>query len=95
MHELAQRGFEISQQQMVRITYKDLTFEEPLRYDVLVNNCLLLELKAVERVIPIHKAKLLSYMKLLNIPLGLIVNFHESVLTRGVHRLLLAGANRS
>jgi len=72
---------------MVRITYKDLTFEEPLRYDVLVNNCLLLELKAVERVIPIHKAKLLSYMKLLN--------FHESVLTRGVHRLLLAGANRS
>jgi len=80
---------------MVRITYKDLTFEEPLRYDVLVNNCLLLELKAVERVIPIHKAKLLSYMKLLNIPLGLIVNFHESVLTRGVHRLLLAGANRS
>jgi len=52
-------------------------FEEPLRFDVLIEDCLLLELKCVQEILPIHKAQLLSYMKLLDIPLGLIINFHE------------------
>ena len=53
--------------------------------------CLLVEAKAVEGVVPIHKAQLLSYMKLLDIPLGLIVNFHTLKLTDGVSRLILPG----
>ena len=68
-------------------------FEEPLRFDVLVEDGLLLELKAVQEVLPIHKAQLLSYMKLLDIPLGLLINFHELRLVEGVHRLMLPGAN--
>jgi len=48
----------------------------------------------VQEILPVHKAQLLSYMKLLNIPLGLIINFHESKLTDGVVRLILPGANR-
>jgi len=48
----------------------------------------------VEKILPIHKPQLLSYMKLLNIPLGLLINFHEMQLTDGVHRLILPGANR-
>jgi GxxExxY protein len=93
VHEFALRKIATSNQKLVRITYKDLIFEEPLRYDVLVENCLLLELKSVERVLPIHKAQLLSYMKLLNMPVGLIFNFHEPVLKTGIHRLILPEAN--
>src|SRR5437773_2809762 len=81
-------------QKIVVITYKVFSREEPLRFDVLVEDCVLVEAKAVEKVLPIHKAQLLSYMKLLNIPLGLLINFHEAKLTDGVHRLMLPEANR-
>ncbi len=66
---------------------------EPLRFDVLVEGCVLVEAKAVEKVVPIHKAKLLSYMKLLDVPLGLLINFHEMKVTDGISRLILPGAN--
>jgi len=55
---------------IVPIEYKGFVFEEPLRLDLLVDDCLIVELKAVEKVLPIHKAQLLSYMKLLNKPLA-------------------------
>jgi GxxExxY protein len=61
---------------------------------VLVDGCLLVELKAVQEVAPIHKAQLLSYMKLLNVPLGLLFNFHEVKLVDGISRLVLPGANQ-
>jgi GxxExxY protein len=77
----------------VMIEYKGFTREEPLRFDMLVEGCVV-EAKAVEKILPIHKAQLLSYMKLLNIQLGLLINFHEMKLTDGVHRLILPGANR-
>ena len=64
-----------------------------MKLDLLVNNCLLVEVKAVETVHPIHQAQLLSYMKLLDIPLGLIINFHEQKLVDGVSRLILPGSN--
>ena len=57
-------------------------------------NSVLVEAKAVEKVLPIHKAQLLSYMKLLNVPVGLLINFHEMKVTDGIHRLILSGANR-
>ena len=79
-------------QKAVRIEYKGFTFEEPLRFDLLVENCLLIELKSVERVLPIHKAQLLSYLKLLDIPIGLLINFHEEKLVDGISRLILPGA---
>ena len=81
-------------QKLVMIEYKGFTREEPLRFDMLVQSCVLVEAKAAEKILPIHKAQLLSYMKLLNIPLGLLINFHEMKLTDGVHRLILPGANR-
>ena len=81
-------------QQVVRIEYKGLVFEEPLRLDVLVDGCLLIENKVVEKVLPIHKAQLLSYMKLLDIPLGLLINYHEPLLKDGITRLILPGADR-
>jgi GxxExxY protein len=71
-----------------------LVFEETLRCDVLVEDCLLLELKSVQEILPIHKAQLLSYMKLLDVPIGLLLNFHEIRLTDGVARMILPGANQ-
>ena len=93
MHELFLRRHAAVNQKLIRITYKDLTFEEPLRFDVLVEDCLLIEAKSAEKILPIHKAQLLSYMKLLNVPIGLLINFHETVLKNGIHRLILPGAN--
>jgi GxxExxY protein len=94
MRELVLRNIACVNQQLVQIEYKGMTFEESLRFDVLVENCLLLELKAVQEILPIHKAQLLSYMKLLNIPIGLIFNFHELKLTDGIVRMILPGANQ-
>jgi len=94
MRELELRNIPAVNQRLVRVEYKGLVFEEPLRFDVLIADCLLLELKCVQEILPVHKAQLLSYMKLLDIPLGLILNFHESKLTDGVVRLILPGANR-
>jgi GxxExxY protein len=90
--ELELRGCHTSSQSIVTIRYKSFEREEPLRYDVLVEDGVLVEVKAMEDVHPIHKAKLLSYMKLLNVPLGLVINFHELKLTNGVSRLILPGA---
>src|SRR5467141_3505588 len=94
LKELGLRGLGCLSQKLVVIEYKGFTREEPLRFDVMVENCLLVEAKAVQQVLPIHKAQLLSYMKLLNLPVGLLINFHEMKLTDGVHRLILPGANR-
>jgi len=95
MREMELRRITAINQRAVRIEYKGFVFEELLRFDVLVEDCLLLELKSVQEVLPIHKAQLLSYMKLLNVPLGLLINFHEMKLVDGIHRLILPGANQS
>jgi GxxExxY protein len=93
MRELSLQEIGAVNQLLVKVEYKGLTFEEPLRLDVLVEDCLLLELKSVQEVLPIHKAQLLSYMKLLDIPIGLLINFHELKLTDGIKRMILPGAN--
>jgi GxxExxY protein len=90
--ELGLRGLSCVSQKIVLIKYKEFTREEPLRFDVLIEGCVLVEAKAVERMLPIHKAQLLSYMKLLDVPLGLLINFHEMKVTDGISRLVLPGA---
>ena len=77
LHELELRGMSAVRQEGVEIAYKDIVFSETLKFDVLIEGCLLLELKAVQDVLPIHKAQLFSYMKLLDVPLGLVINFHD------------------
>ena len=93
MHELNLRKLAAANQKLVKIEYKGIVFEEPLRFDVLVEECLLLELKSIQEILPIHKAQLLSYMKLLDVPIGLLINFHEVKVTDGISRLILPGAN--
>ncbi|MEA3164394.1 MAG: hypothetical protein QOE88_2212 [Verrucomicrobiota bacterium] len=76
----------------VSLEYKGLVFDQSLRVDILVDNLLIVELKAVEKILPIHKAQLLSYLKLLNKPLGLLINFHEPILKNGIYRMMLEDA---
>lgn len=83
----------LNRSQRSTVRYKQFAKEYPLRFVLLVDDCLIVEVKAAEAVLPIHKAQLLSYLKLLDIPLGLIINFNEQKLTDGVSRLILPGAN--
>jgi len=92
MRELDLRNIAAINQRIVSIEYKGLVFDEPLRFDVLVDDCLLVELKAVEILHPSSKAQLFSYMKLLDIPIGLLINFHEQLLKNGISRMILPGA---
>lgn len=93
LRELELKGINVISQQAVRIKYKGVEFEQPLRFDLLVEGCLLLELKVIEQILPVHKAQLLSYMKLLDVPVELLINFHSLRLVDGVHRMFLKGAN--
>jgi len=95
LRELNLRQMSAVNQRVIKVEYKGFVFEESLRFDVLVENCVLLELKSVQELLPIHKAQLLSYMKLMDIPLGLLINFHETKLVDGIHRLVLFGANNN
>ena len=92
--EFELRGLPCLSQKIVLITYKGFTCEEPLRFDLLVEDCALVEAKAVEKILPLHKAQLLSYMKLLDVPIGLLIHFHEMKLVDGIHRLILPRANK-
>jgi GxxExxY protein len=91
--ELDLRSLTYVSQKPVQISYKGFVKQEDLRLDILVEECILVEAKSVAKILPIHKAQLLSYMRLLNIPIGLLINFNEMRAIDGIHRLILPGAN--
>jgi GxxExxY protein len=91
--ELELRGLTSITQKIVKIRYKTFVRDEPLRFDLLVDGCVLVEVKSVEMILPVHKAQLLSYMKLLDVPLGLLINFNVTKLTDGLSRLILPSAD--
>lgn len=83
-YELEKNGYHVQQQIKVEIEYYDLELENPLRLDLLVNDCIIVELKTVEKFHPIDEAKLLTYMKLLRAPQGLLINFNTTNITKSV-----------
>jgi GxxExxY protein len=91
--ELELRGHRAQNQDQAIVQYKQFQRKYPLRFDLLVDRCLFVEIRAADDIHPINKAQLLSYMKLFDIPLGLIINFNELKLTDGLCRLILPGAN--
>ncbi|WP_269226830.1 GxxExxY protein [Flavobacterium eburneipallidum] len=74
--ELSLRGICFVSELTIPIEYKGLELESDLRCDLFIENCLVLELKAVDKILPIHKAQLISYMNLLEAPMGLLINFN-------------------
>ncbi len=88
LHELGLRGFESKRQLVLPIKYKDLIVPEAYRIDLLVADCLVIELKTVEALLPIHSAQLLTYLKMSGKCIGLLINFNSAILKDGVRRLV-------
>ena len=87
-YELEKNGYNLKQQFNVAIDYYDLELANPLRLDLLINDCIIVELKTVEKFHPIDEAKLLTYMKLLSIPQGLLINFNTLNITKSCKPLI-------
>ena len=80
-YELEKNGYDVRQQLVVNFEYDDLVFDSNLKVDLLVNDCIVIELKSVDRLMPIHEAQLLTYMKILKKPQGLLINFNTINIT--------------
>jgi GxxExxY protein len=88
-YELAQSQIRFRRQVPLPVTYKDVRLDCAYRIDVVVEDDLILELKTVERMLPIHEAQLLTYLKLGRYKTGLLLNFHAAVLRDGMKRMVL------
>lgn len=86
--ELLHRGLRVEEQKALPVVYRERKIECGYRVDLLVDDMVIVELKAVEQVLPVHKAQLLSYLRLSGLPIGLLLNFHVHRLTQGVHRMV-------
>ena len=87
-HELKKRGLTAERQVPVPVVYDGLRFDEGFRADVVVQNKLLLELKSVEKVLPVHKKQTLTYIRLMDKRLGLLVNFGAERMKDGIFRIV-------
>ena len=85
--ELADRGLQIRREFPVSIQYGNRTIENAYRLDFLVENVLVIECKTVEHLLPVHSAQILTYLKLLNKNLGLLINFNVELLHKGIKRI--------
>jgi len=88
-YELIERGINYQRQKEVPIIYESLKVEDGLRLDLLVDNLVIIELKAQENYHPVWEAQLLSYLKLTNKRLGMLINFHVPLMKNGIKRLIL------
>jgi iron complex transport system substrate-binding protein len=78
----------VERQKAVAFDYDGMHFEEGLRIDLLVNGCVVIELKSVEKLSPVHGKQLLTYLRLMNLPVGLLINFGASTLKEGLQRVV-------
>lgn len=88
-YELSAASLTVAAEVPLPVTYKGNQLDCGYRIDLLIENSVILELKAVGKVLPLHQAQLLSYMKLANIETGLLINFHVQRLTNGIKRMKL------
>lgn len=87
-YELRQSGCDVCRQVQSAITYKDVKLATPLRIDLLVNEIVIVECKAVAQYNPIFATQVLTYLRLRNLKLGLVVNFGEKLVKDGIHRVV-------
>ena len=85
---LQKRGFRVERQKAIRFEYDGIMFEEGFRADLLVEERVIVELKSVEKLIPVHSKQLLTYLRLMNLPVGLLINFGAATLKEGLHRIV-------
>jgi GxxExxY protein len=86
-YELSQKGLKFKRQVALPVVYKEVKLDCGYKMDIVVEDLVIIEIKAVQSLLPVHEAQLLSYLKSGNKPLGLLINFHVSVLKNGLKRL--------
>ncbi|MDZ7661921.1 GxxExxY protein [Thiohalophilus sp.] len=89
LHELQKRGMKVESQKTISVIYDGLKIDAGLRLDLLVEDEVVVELKSVETILPVHDSQLLSYLKLANKRLGLLINFNVPVIKDGIRRRIL------
>ncbi len=87
-HELEKQGLKVEQQKILPVEYNDIKIETGFRLDLLINSKLIVEIKSVETLMPVHKKQLLTYLKLSGNKLGLLINFNETHLKDGIVRIV-------
>jgi iron complex transport system substrate-binding protein len=86
--DLERRGFHVESQKLISFEYDGMFFNEGFRIDLLVESCVVVELKSVEKLAPVHSKQLLTYLRLLNLRVGLLLNFGAPALKEGLHRIV-------
>lgn len=86
-HELKKRGLSIRRQVPIPIVWDGLKFVEGFKADMIVNDKAILELKSIEKILPVHAKQLLTYLRLTNLRLGLLINFGEEFIKNGIKRV--------
>ena len=89
VHELGKRGLQVERQLQVPVVYDGVTIDAGFRLDLLVGDSVVVELKAAEKLLPIHEAQLLTYLKLSGHRLGFLLNFNVRLIKQGIKRLVL------
>lgn len=87
--EFENHGLNYQEELSISFTYKTKKFDAGFRLDFLIEDRLVVELKSVELILPVHEAQLLTYLRLMHKRIGLLINFNVPILTKGVHRLVL------
>ena len=87
-HALERRGLLVERQRVVPITFEGLVVEGGFRADLVVQNCLLIELKSIDRLAPVHRKQVLTYLRFLDLRLGLLMNFGGETLKDGLQRIV-------
>ncbi len=87
-HELARRGLSVERQKPQPVRYKGLDLELGYRIDLLVEDCVIIELKAVDQLLPVHRAQVLTYLKLSGKTLGFLINFNVPLIKEGLRRIV-------
>ncbi len=88
-HELRKAGYEVARQVVVPIVYDGITFDEGLRLDILLENKVIVEAKAVDQINPVWYAQILSHLKMTKLRLGYLVNFNVPIIKQGIKRIIL------
>jgi GxxExxY protein len=88
-YELRKRGLDVKCEAPVPVIYDDVRLDAGYRLDLLVNDCVVIELKSAERLIPLHDAQLLTYLKLTGYRLGILINFNTKLIKDGIRRIVL------
>jgi len=87
-YELSERGLKVKRQVPVAIVYNDMKFNEGFRADLIIEKKVIVELKSVEKVLPVHKNQLLTYLRLADKRLGLLINFGSELIRDGISRVV-------